>query len=74
MTNVDGFDRISFNPEVMRGQACIRGTRVTVSTIVETIASGRTAEELLQHYPYIEPEDIEQALRFAGRNVQNPSK
>lgn len=65
MTYVEGLDRISFDPEVMQGQACIRGTRVTVSTIVEAIADGRTAEELLQHYPYLETEDIEQALHFA---------
>ena len=63
---VDKAPRISFDPDVMQGQACIRGTRVTVSTIVETLAEGHTKEELLNAYPYLQSEDIDEALRFAS--------
>jgi uncharacterized protein (DUF433 family) len=70
MTHVEGLDRITFRPGVMQGQACIRGSRVTVSTIVDTIASGRTPAEILAHYPCLEAEDIEQALHFAAMKVR----
>jgi uncharacterized protein (DUF433 family) len=59
-------DRISLNPAVMGGKACIRGTRVTVGRIVSQIGAGETIEELLVDYPYIEREDILQALQFAA--------
>jgi uncharacterized protein (DUF433 family) len=55
-------DRITFNPDVMGGKPCIRGLRVTVGTIVGLIASGHTKEEILKLYPYLESEDIDQAL------------
>lgn len=70
MTHVEGLDRITFKPSVMQGQACIRGTRVTVTAIIDTIAAGRTAEEVLEHYPHLELEDIEQALHFAALKVR----
>lgn len=63
---VDIAPRISFNPDVMQGQACIRGTRVTVATIVETLAEVHSKEELLSAYPYLDLEDIDEALRFAS--------
>jgi uncharacterized protein (DUF433 family) len=50
----------------MGGKACIRGMRVTVGMIVGQIGSGRSIEELLAEYPYLEREDILQALRYAG--------
>ena len=59
-------DRITHNPLVMDGKACIRGMRVTVGMIVNQIAAGHTAEEVLAAYPYLEPEDIKQALRYAA--------
>lgn len=49
----------------MGGQACIRGMRVTVSLIVNLVANGMTTDEILQAYPYLEAEDIQQALRYA---------
>lgn len=61
-----GFDRITFNPNVMGGRACIRGMRVTVSLIVNLVANGMTTEEIIQAYPYLEPEDIQQALRYTA--------
>jgi uncharacterized protein (DUF433 family) len=59
-------DRISFDASVMGGRACIRGTRVTVSTIVGAIAHGATPDELLAEFPYLEAEDIRQALAYAA--------
>jgi uncharacterized protein (DUF433 family) len=63
---VPQFDRITQEPGVMGGKACIRGMRVTVGMIVGQIASGRSIEELLAEYPYLEREDILQALRYTG--------
>ena len=59
------FDKITQNPAVMGGKPCIRGMRVTVGMIVGQIAAGHTIEELLAGYPYLEREDIIQALRYA---------
>ena len=56
--------RITFNPEVMGGKPCIRGMRVTVGTIVGLIASGQTVEQVLADYPYLEREDILEALAY----------
>lgn len=61
-----GLDRITFDPNVMGGRACIRGMRVTVSLVVNLVANGMTAEEILREYPYLEPDDIQQALRYAA--------
>jgi uncharacterized protein (DUF433 family) len=63
-------NRITFNPEVMGGKPCIRGLRVTVGTIVGLLAAGRTKDEILKLYPYLEPEDIDQALRNAAWRVE----
>jgi uncharacterized protein (DUF433 family) len=60
------FDRITHVPGVMGGKACIRGMRVTVGMIVGQIGAGRTIDELLADYPYLEREDILQALRYAA--------
>lgn len=61
-----GFDRITFDPEVMGGRACIRGIRVTVSLIVNLTANGMTPEEIVEAYPYLEAEDVTQSLRYAA--------
>ena len=58
--------RITFNTEVMGGKPCIRGMRVTVGTIVGLIASGKTVDEVLGDYPYLEREDILEALAYAA--------
>ena len=55
-------DRFTFDPEVMGGKPCIRGLRVTVGTIVGLIAAGRSKDEILKLYPYLELGDIDQAL------------
>jgi uncharacterized protein (DUF433 family) len=59
-------DRITFDPQIMGGRACVRGMRVTVSLIVNLVASGMVPEEILKAYPYLEPEDIKQALEYAA--------
>jgi uncharacterized protein (DUF433 family) len=58
--------RITFDPKVMGGKPCIRGMRVTVGMIVGMIASGQTKESLLRLYPYLEAEDIDEALSYAA--------
>jgi uncharacterized protein (DUF433 family) len=59
-------DRITFNPKIMAGQACIRGIRVPVSLILNLLANGKTAEQIIEDYPYLELEDIEQCLLYAA--------
>ncbi|MBI5293067.1 MAG: DUF433 domain-containing protein [Chloroflexi bacterium] len=61
-----GFDRITFNPAVMGGRAGIRGMRVTVSLVLNLTANGMSAEEIVKAYPYLEAEDVRQALRYAA--------
>ena len=63
---MEALDRITQHPEVMGGKACIRGMRVTVGMIVGQIGTGRSIEEILADYPYIEREDVLQALRYAA--------
>jgi uncharacterized protein (DUF433 family) len=60
------FDRITFDPHVMGGRACIRGMRITVSLIVNLVANGMTTTDILRAYPYLEAEDIRQALRYVA--------
>lgn len=62
--------RITFDPEVMGGKPCIRGLRVTVGTIVGLVAAGRTVPEILGAYPYLEEEDIREALSYAAWRVE----
>ena len=61
-----GFDRITADPHILGGKACIRGMRISVSLIVNLIASGMTVGEIIVEYPDLEPEDIQQALRYAA--------
>lgn len=60
------FDRITFDPKIMGGRACIRGMRIPVSVIVGQIAHGANIEEILADYPDLEAEDIHQALEYAA--------
>lgn len=60
------FNRITQDPAVMGGKACIRGMRVTVGMIVGQAGAGHSIEEILSDYPYLEREDILQALRYAA--------
>jgi uncharacterized protein (DUF433 family) len=60
------FDRITFDTQIMGGRACIREMRIPVSVIVGQIAHGATFEEILQGYPDLEKEDIQQAVEYAA--------
>lgn len=59
-------DRITMDPARMGGKPCIRGTRVTVGTVIGLIAEDYTADEILDAYPYLEREDVRAALRYAA--------
>ena len=59
-------DRITFDSNIMGGRACIRGMRVTVSLVLNLVANGMSTEEIIEAYPYLEPEDIGQALQYAA--------
>jgi uncharacterized protein (DUF433 family) len=60
------FDRITFDPRIMCGRACIRGMRIPVSVIVGQIAHGAEVKEILESYPDLEPEDVQQAVEYAA--------
>jgi uncharacterized protein (DUF433 family) len=61
-----GFDRITFDPNVMGGRACIRGMRLMVSLILNLVANGMGEREIIADCPYLEPQDIRQALAYAA--------
>jgi uncharacterized protein (DUF433 family) len=63
---VSPFDRITFDPEIMRVQACIRGMRIPASLIVNLVAHGKITAEIIDEYPDLEPEDISQSLEYAS--------
>jgi uncharacterized protein (DUF433 family) len=63
---VQQLDRITQSPGMMGGKACIRGMRVTVGMIVGQIGAGRAIEDVLADFPYLEREDVLQALRYAA--------
>ena len=67
---MEAFPRITFDPTVMGGKACIRGQRVTVGTVVSLLAAGRSAEEIMAAYPYLEREDIDQCLAYAAWRLE----
>ena len=64
------FTRITHNPAVMGGKACIRGMRVTASMVLELLASGETRERIFQAFPDLEPEDIDEVLAYAACLLQ----
>jgi len=61
-----GYDRITFDQSIMGGPACIRGMRITVSLLVGLVAKGKTISDIIQEYPDLEAEDIQQALEYAA--------
>jgi uncharacterized protein (DUF433 family) len=62
--------RITFDPQVMGGKPCIRGMRVTVGTLLGLMAAGHSSEEILKAYPYLEPDDLKEALAYAAWRAQ----
>ena len=65
-----GFTRITVNPGQMDGVPCVRGLRIPVATIVSMIADGMTSKEILEDYPDLEPEDLQECLQFAAEAVR----
>lgn len=65
-------DRITVNPDVCAGRPCIRGLRIRVKDVLDLLAAGATREEILEDYPYLEPEDITAVLEFAARQNDHP--
>jgi uncharacterized protein (DUF433 family) len=63
-------DRITVDPAVMGGKPCIRGLRVTVATILGLLATGRSRDEVLRSYPYLEPADFDQCLAYAAWRME----
>jgi uncharacterized protein (DUF433 family) len=63
---MEKFDRITINPEICLGQPTIRGMRMTVSFVLKMVANGHFVQEILEFYPFLEEEDIKQALRYAA--------
>ena len=59
-------ERITHDPNTMAGRACIRGMRVTVSLVLGLVADGMSTDEIIDAYPYLEPEDIQQSLKYAA--------
>ncbi len=64
------FDRITFDPTVMGGKPCIRSLRVTVGMVLGLLAAGRSHDEVLEAYPYLEAEDIGQSLAYAAWRME----
>jgi len=60
------FDRITFDPAVMGGRACIRGMRITVALVVNLVANGMSADDIIREYPDLEREDVRQSLQYAS--------
>jgi uncharacterized protein (DUF433 family) len=65
------FDRITWNPNQMNGQPCIRGMRLTVRRVVEAASIYPNREDLYRNYPELEPEDVRQALAYAAANLED---
>lgn len=59
-------ERISVDPSICHGQACIRGTRIMVSVVLDNVAAGAGLEEILRSYPALQPADVEAALSYAA--------
>ena len=64
------FTRITIEPDKMGGMPCIRGLRIPVATVVGMVANGMTEKDILKAYPYLEPEDIREALFYAAEAVK----
>jgi uncharacterized protein (DUF433 family) len=65
------FDRIVSNPDVLGGKPCIRGTRISVEFLLELVAQGASRDQILEAYPHLRAEDLEQALLYATRFLEN---
>jgi uncharacterized protein (DUF433 family) len=73
MGEMKQFDRITWSPNHMNGQACIRGMRLTVRRVVEAVALYPNRDDLFRNYPELEPDDVRQGLAFAAANLEDCS-
>jgi uncharacterized protein (DUF433 family) len=71
MATVDLFDRITVEPGKCGGKPCIRGMRITVRRVLELLATHPDRAALLSEYPFLEPEDLQQSLRYAAETVDD---
>lgn len=65
-------DRVTIDPEQCGGRPCIRGMRIRVGDVLELLAAGETPEQIVEEYPYLEPEDISACLQYAARRLNHP--
>ena len=68
----DLLTRITINPERMHGRPCVRNLRITVTDVLNLLASRQSRESILKHYPYLEDTDIDAVLAFAARQADHP--
>ena len=71
MNAMESIDRITWNPNQMNGQPCIRGMRLTVRRVVEAVSIYPDRKDLFRNYPELEPEDVRQALAFAAASLED---
>jgi uncharacterized protein (DUF433 family) len=74
MNVMQRFDRITWSPNQMNGQPCIRGMRLTVRRVVEAVALYPNRDDLFRNYPELEPDDVQQALAFAAANLEDGAR
>ena len=65
------FSRLVFDPAILGGKACIKGTRISVEMILEWVASGASRDDIVKSYPQLTPEDVEETLNFAAQSLSN---
>ncbi len=65
------FNRLTFDPAILGGKPCIKGTRISVEMILEWVASGASRDEIVKNYPQLTAEDVEDALNFAAQSLSN---
>jgi uncharacterized protein (DUF433 family) len=65
------FDRITTDPNILGGKPCVKGTRLSVEFLLELAASGASRDQIVQQYPQLAPNDVEQAFRYAGQSLQH---
>ena len=65
------FERIASDPKILGGKPCIKGTRISVELLLELVAQGASRADILKAYPHLAKEDVEQALRYAARFLEN---
>jgi uncharacterized protein (DUF433 family) len=71
---MDALDRITVNPEVCKGMPTIRGLRIPVSVVLKMLASGHTTEDVLEAYPELEEQDLQQAMRYAAWTTSDKTR